>query len=101
MSCPHAGQGSISAWAEEPQLKRLCAGLAGVDLRVGGGAAFAHSAASIMRGRSPRGRRSRQVKLFGEWVEGSISAWAEEPVLPRGMRKKSRVDLRVCAPVRK
>ena len=48
-----------------------------------------------MTGRSPRGRRSRLRHLRFTLFWGSISAWAEEPVLAASEQANSRVDLRV------
>ena len=72
-------QGSISAWAEEPHVRRPGRSCHGVDLRVGGGAASASLMATVCAGRSPRGRRSRLGLVVIAGPLGSISAWAEEP----------------------
>ena len=64
---------------KEPfRLFEISAGI-GVDLRVGGGAAWRSAPRAGVQGRSPRGRRSRFGRVSGEFEGGSISAWAEEP----------------------
>jgi len=61
----HRGEGSISAWAEEPGVLGSWCGLAGVDLRVGGGAPCGPRSPVTEMGRSPRGRRSLIHGLAG------------------------------------
>jgi len=88
-------EGSISAWAEEPVVFRSMVSILGVDLRVGGGTAMRSAASGTMRGRSPRGRRNRKVVTALRKIEGSISAWAEEPEQADPARQGTGVDLRV------
>jgi len=61
--CPHNAVAivsrSISAWAEEPVRLRWSRGMAGVDLRVGGGTRVMMEMQHSVMGRSPRGRRNR------------------------------------------
>jgi len=71
--------GSISAWAEEPGPDRRAISRDRVDLRVGGGAFKCSKSAVYNKGRSPRGRRSREYDRNVDALLGSISAWAEEP----------------------
>ena len=73
--------GSISAWAEEPALAVYPASGSRVDLRVGGGAAVRFNTRPVNWGRSPRGRRSPDLARVVRSESGSISAWAEEPLM--------------------
>ena len=87
--------GSISAWAEEPICPTAPARYGGVDLRVGGGAGRVGDVCQLSKGRSPRGRRSHRKVTEDKIAEGSISAWAEEPVGHHARPAARRVDLRV------
>jgi len=88
-------RGSISAWAEEPFGRSDNQAVAGVDLRVGGGACVSCLHRLLPQGRSPRGRRSRgqPPRLYAD--HGSISAWAEEQPGDWITVSSDRVDLRV------
>ena len=87
--------GSISAWAEEPDVDHVGHDGPRVDLRVGGGANVMPDGRRMLAGRSPRGRRSRGNGSLNNPHRGSISAWAEEPVWPPASDRARRVDLRV------
>ena len=65
-----------------------------VDLRAGGGATPMFQAVSTGKGRSPRGRRNRRALERFRFVEGSISARAEEPASVAPYPGTSGVDLR-------
>ena len=66
-----------------------------VDLRVGGGAEDVLPPLEWVAGRSPRGRRSLLPRQLAQIARGSISAWAEEPLLTPATSFLTRVDLRV------
>ena len=83
-------QGSIPAWAGEPETIRHRLAGRTVHPRVGGGADDAYRLALLGQGPSPRGRGSRRRVLGRRLRERSIPAWAGEP------RKILGVDVRVA-----
>ena len=87
--------GSISAWAEEPNIAVARLVKWGVYLRVGGGARIIYLGDEEEEGLSPRGRRSLTKIKDENGNMGSISAWAEEPLLHHFPRHHSKVYLRV------
>ena len=88
------GAGSISASAEEPGKPRARTTRPGVDLRERGGAVVLVFRDDLVRGRSPRARRSLGPHATAPSDNGSISASAEEPRWPRRASRPRRVDLR-------
>ena len=74
------GAGSIPAWAGEPACQPRPAPATGVYPRVGGGADYNFVTMAAAAGLSPRGRGSRADHGPGQFHEGSIPAWAGEPV---------------------
>src|SRR5215472_11535853 len=89
------GEGSISAWAEEPLFDEGILLLVGVDLRVGGGTRAPDCGPCGLAGRSPRGRRNLFAGRLVVAFIGSISAWAEEPLQRQSLNRPAWVDLRV------
>ena len=75
-------RGSIPAWAGEPFIS--CQGHVSfwVYPRVGGGAVFLDDGGKEVAGLSPRGRGSLPDFRQERRREGSIPAWAGEPVCP-------------------
>ncbi|CAH2603741.1 conserved protein of unknown function [Rhodovastum atsumiense] len=71
---------SIPAWAGEPPGWRAGGHLQGVHPRVGGGACTFSGLLTPLRGPSPRGRGSRQWRQRICLIQGSIPAWAGEPL---------------------
>ena len=86
---------SIPAWAGEPvAIARELPG-ARVDPRVGGGAHDGELECCGIKGRSPRGRGSRDGSARWRGRAGSIPAWAGEPPNPDAGTRSHRVDPRV------
>ena len=90
-----AAAGSIPAWAGEPEPKPGWARRARVDPRVGGGASGGAKQKERRRGRSPRGRGSRDKVIVKQRGLGSIPAWAGEPRADQGFVEACGVDPRV------
>ena len=91
--CQH--DGSIPAWAGEPAPTRSRPRRCKVDPRVGGGARQRSSKISAIRGRSPRGRGSPELRVAGVDPLGSIPAWAGEPLPQQRAPAQCGVDPRV------
>ena len=87
--------GSIPAWAGEPQISASVASLSRVYPRVGGGAIDKAPANTRVEGLSPRGRGSLSRPSGPFVVSGSIPAWAGEPSASRQSESLQRVYPRV------
>ena len=74
------GARSIPAWAGEPSRSRLSSALPRVYPRVGGGTAAKQCLRKVSRGLSPRGRGNRKLRFTDLRGNGSIPAWAGEPL---------------------
>ncbi len=85
----------ISAWAEEPSVRRRPDSHSRVHLRVGGGTRATRGLEALRRGASPRGRRNRWPRSSSASRDGCISAWAEEPCETLHASCSARVHLRV------
>ena len=75
-----AGQGSIPAWAGEPGIAHTARCLPTVYPRVGGGTRGGGWLRVSMVGLSPRGRGNLPVSEYEVSGDGSIPAWAGEPL---------------------
>ena len=93
-------KGFISAWAEESNAGASSKSSTRVHLRVGGGVLVPVTSITMPLGSSPRGRRSRALRVFALLLDGFISAWAEESQSLRRRQARPRVHLRVGGGVR-
>ena len=91
----HAPVRSIPAWAGEPNPLNGNIHSRKVYPRVGGGTITAPSVAPPGFGLSPRGRGNRCGELSKPVQEGSIPAWAGEPLAGGGHHVRARVYPRV------
>ena len=89
-----SAQGSISARAEEPSSAFQECVIAGVYLRSRGGTAYPVPGEAQLAGLSPLARRNHYNTDQDAWLQGSISARAEEPSPQRLKRESKRVYLR-------
>ena len=74
---------SIPAWAGEPVDNDIIDTRHGVYPRVGGGTRVEEREGNYIEGLSPRGRGNPPVSLEGLPGQGSIPAWAGEPLAMR------------------
>ena len=88
-------RGSIPAWAGEPPALLDVGVRRWVDPRVGGGAGGVLGERAATRGRSPRGRGSRDELGERRRARGSIPAWAGEPPQTEATLPGIAVDPRV------
>ena len=75
----NASDGSIPAWAGEPQERLLLAVRFEVYPRVGGGTVAGIGDGDRFIGLSPRGRGNHTIIPIQQILDGSIPAWAGEP----------------------
>ena len=73
-------KGSIPAWAGEPYCPIAPLMMIRVYPRVGGGAGGAAVSVTPLEGLSPRGRGSHFERVAVQVCDGSIPAWAGEPL---------------------
>ena len=87
--------GSIPAWAGEPCPSAQARAVCRVYPRVGGGTDMAGILGREGRGLSPRGQGNRGHTEGQRGADGSIPAWAGEPLVRSGGPGRSRVYPRV------
>ena len=87
--------GSIPAWAGEPRRPMAATPPCRVYPRVGGGTRLESALDAERRGLSPRGRGNQHLPLWLFISNGSIPAWAGEPVTPANNALVLRVYPRV------
>ena len=87
--------GSIPAWAGEPLATSMPRAQSGVYPRVGGGTWRCAMSSGLKKGLSPRGRGNLPQRHGGQAADGSIPAWAGEPLGCRGEGAQGGVYPRV------